>query len=57
MRRRGVAATVTSFVVGQYLAQGGTLAWLSAANETARRVYARLGFQAIGTQVAYQASA
>jgi ribosomal protein S18 acetylase RimI-like enzyme len=57
LRRRGVAATVTSFVVGQYFAQGGTLAWLSAANETARRVYARLGFQAIGTLLAYQTPA
>jgi ribosomal protein S18 acetylase RimI-like enzyme len=53
-RRRGVAAAVTSALVQRYLDSGGTLAWLSAATPTARRVYARLGFSIVGSLLNYE---
>jgi ribosomal protein S18 acetylase RimI-like enzyme len=54
LRRRGVAATVTSFLVRQHFAAGGMLAWLSAANDGARSVYARVGFRALGSLLNYE---
>lgn len=53
-RRRGVALAVTSALVQRYLDAGGTLAWLSAANPTAQRVYARLGFSIVGNLLNYE---
>jgi ribosomal protein S18 acetylase RimI-like enzyme len=55
LRRRGVAAAVTSFLLDRYFAAGGELAWLSAASPTAQAVYARLGFRAIGSLLNYEA--
>jgi predicted GNAT family acetyltransferase len=54
LRRRGIAATVTSSLVQRYVAQGGTLAWLTAANPTAQSVYARIGFRMLGTLANYE---
>jgi GNAT superfamily N-acetyltransferase len=48
LRRRGVAATVVSALVRAYLDAGGTLAWLTAANDEATSVYRRVGFTTIG---------
>ena len=53
-RRRGVARAVTSALVQRYLDAGGTLAWLSAANPTAQRVYMRLGFSIVGSLLNYE---
>jgi ribosomal protein S18 acetylase RimI-like enzyme len=54
LRRRGVAATVTTFLVREHFAAGGALAWLSAANPAAQSVYTRLGFRAIGSLLNYE---
>ncbi len=54
LRRRGVAASVVSFLLLKLFQNGGSLAWLSAANEQARSVYARLGFRAIGNLLNYE---
>jgi ribosomal protein S18 acetylase RimI-like enzyme len=53
-RQRGVAAAVTSLLVRQMIDSGSTLAWLSAANPTAQRVYARLGFRIVGNLLNYE---
>jgi ribosomal protein S18 acetylase RimI-like enzyme len=52
-RRRGIAATVTSKLVTDHFAGGGDFAFLDAANETAARVYERLGFTTFGTNSVY----
>jgi len=54
LRRRGVAASVVSFLLSKLFQNDGSLAWLSAANEQARSVYARLGFRAIGSLLNYE---
>lgn len=55
-RRRGVAATVTSFMVGGRFSHGGdTLAWLTASGEPARALYRKLGFQPAGARLYYRA--
>lgn len=53
-RRRGVAATVTSELVGRHFASGGDFAFLDAANEDAVRVYERLGFTRFGCNLVYR---
>ena len=50
-RGRGVAAAVSHHLVDQHFRLGGPLAWLSAGSETARSVYARIGFRLVGDQV------
>ena len=55
MRRRGVAAAVVSFLLNELFGSGGNIAWLNAANEQARAVYARLGFRSIGSLLNYEA--
>jgi len=55
MRRRGVAAAVVSFLLNELFENGGDIAWLNAANEQARSVYARLGFRSIGSLLNYEA--
>ena len=55
MRRRGVAAAVVSFLLNELFDNGGSIAWLNAANEQARSVYARLGFRGIGSLLNYEA--
>jgi len=53
LRRRGVAATLTSFLTDQLFAAGGTLAWLSAGDAAAQAVYERVGFAVVDTRLNY----
>jgi ribosomal protein S18 acetylase RimI-like enzyme len=53
LRRRGVAATLTSFLAEQLFATGGTLAWLSAGHAAAQAVYERVGFAVTDTRLNY----
>jgi ribosomal protein S18 acetylase RimI-like enzyme len=48
-RRRGVAATVSSALLADHFARGGTLAWLSVEEDAAAAVYARVGFRPLPT--------
>jgi ribosomal protein S18 acetylase RimI-like enzyme len=53
LRRRGVAASLTSFLAEQLFAAGGTLAWLSAGDAAAQAVYERVGFAVMDTRLNY----
>ncbi|MEO7910942.1 MAG: GNAT family N-acetyltransferase [Roseiflexaceae bacterium] len=53
LRRRGVAATLTSFLAEQLFAAGGRLAWLSAGDAAAQAVYERVGFAIADTRLNY----
>jgi predicted GNAT family acetyltransferase len=53
LRRRGVAASLTSFLTEQLFAAGGTLAWLSAGDAAAQAVYQRVGFAVVDTRLNY----
>jgi ribosomal protein S18 acetylase RimI-like enzyme len=53
LRRRGVAASLTSFLTAQLFAQGGKLAWLSAGDAAAQAVYERVGFAVADTRLNY----
>jgi ribosomal protein S18 acetylase RimI-like enzyme len=53
LRRRGVAATLTSFLAEQLFAAGGRLAWLSAGDAAAQSVYERVGFAVLDTRLNY----
>lgn len=55
LRNRGVARAVSRFLTADHLNKGGKAVWLSAGDDTARRVYERCGFRIIGTQVNYVA--
>lgn len=48
-RRRGLAATVTAHLVADAVARGVSTIFLSAGSEDVARMYARVGFQRIGT--------
>jgi len=52
-RRRGVASALTTFLVEDFYARGGELAWLGAGDAAARQAYEGIGFQVIGTQVVF----
>jgi GNAT superfamily N-acetyltransferase len=54
-RGRGVAGTLTAAAVARAFDRGAELAWLSAADDGAERIYARAGFAVAGTQIAYDA--
>lgn len=54
LRRRRVAATVTSDLVDLHFASGGDFAFLDAANEEAARVYERIGFVRFGANLVYR---
>lgn len=43
-RRKGVAATLSSFLVAAHFQSGGDLIWLSAANEEGLATYRKIGF-------------
>jgi ribosomal protein S18 acetylase RimI-like enzyme len=55
-RRRGVAATISSFLTKQLFDQGGSLAWLSAADAAAQAVYQRVGYAVIDERLNYIAA-
>lgn len=52
-RRRGVASTISSYLIGRHFALGGTHAWLSAADEIAAALYRKIGFRSAGSQLNY----
>lgn len=51
-RRRGLAAALTSKLVGAAAERGVRVVILAAENEAVARIYGRLGFRPVGTQVA-----
>ncbi len=53
LRRRGVAATVTSELLRHLFGSGGTLAWLSAGDAIAQATYTRVGFATIDERMNY----
>jgi ribosomal protein S18 acetylase RimI-like enzyme len=53
LRRRGVAASLTSFLAKQLFAAGGGMAWLSAGDAFAQAVYERVGFTVVDTRLNY----
>jgi ribosomal protein S18 acetylase RimI-like enzyme len=54
LRRRGVAAAITSELVRRHFANGGDFVFLDAANDDAARVYERLGFSRFGANLIYR---
>jgi len=54
LRRRGVAATVTSELVRRHFDRGGDFVFLNAASEEAAKVYEGLGFAPFGTVLVYR---
>ncbi len=56
-RRRGVAATMTSWLVRDGFDRGNTLAWLTAADAVAQALYQKLGFRLVGDRLSYEADA
>jgi predicted GNAT family acetyltransferase len=52
-RRRGVAASVSSFLVRQHFQKGARIAWLSAGDDAAEAVYRKIGFRRVGVQSNY----
>ena len=52
-RRRGIAAAVTAEITRHAFDNGVTLAFLTAADDDASRVYQRSGYRRIGTGLAY----
>jgi ribosomal protein S18 acetylase RimI-like enzyme len=54
-RRRGIAAAVTAIVVAAAFEDGADIAWLTAAGGSAQGIYARAGFEVVGTLLAYDA--
>ncbi len=51
LRRRGVAATVSSVLVRDHFDRNGTLVWLSAADAVAQSVYKRIGFHVVANRL------
>lgn len=54
LRRRGVAATITSDLLSRHFGSGGDFAFLDSANDEATRVYERLGFTTFGANLVYR---
>jgi ribosomal protein S18 acetylase RimI-like enzyme len=52
-RGRGVARALSLFLAKAHLDAGGAFIFLTAGNDTARRVYERIGFRTIGEQLHY----
>lgn len=52
-RRHGVAASLSSALVAAFFRAGGELAWLSAADDAAQAVYAKIGFTLIDSRLSY----
>ena len=52
-RRRGIGASLSATITGAAFSAGGELAFLSAANETAERLYTRIGYRRAGTIVTW----
>jgi ribosomal protein S18 acetylase RimI-like enzyme len=54
LRRRGVAATVTSELVRRHFDRGGDFVFLDAADDEAAKVYEGLGFSPFGVNLVYR---
>jgi ribosomal protein S18 acetylase RimI-like enzyme len=52
-RRRGVAATLTTFLVEAHFADRGDLVWLTAAAPPAQALYQKLGFRTVAGRLIY----
>lgn len=52
-RRQGRAEAVCRALLGHFFGHGGELAWLSAGDDDSERLYRRLGFVPVGTQLNY----
>jgi ribosomal protein S18 acetylase RimI-like enzyme len=52
-RRQGRAEAVCRALLGHFFSHGGEVAWLSAGDGAAERLYRRLGFAPVGTQLNY----
>lgn len=52
-RRRGVASTLSSFLVQNHFHSGGELVWLSAGDAIAQATYARIGFRLVDSRLNY----
>lgn len=53
MRRKGIAATLSSFLVRDHFARQGDLVWLTAATGEARSTYEKIGFEHVGAALHY----
>jgi ribosomal protein S18 acetylase RimI-like enzyme len=53
LRRRGIAATLTSFLTREHFDRGGRMAWLSAADQRAQAAYRKAGYQLIDVRLNY----
>lgn len=53
-RRRGIAAALTTFMTQTAFDNGVDLVYLAAANESALRVYERIGYREVGTLLRYE---
>lgn len=53
-RRRGVGATLTTFMMKDRFEGGDTLAWLTVADAPAQGLYQKLGFRLVGERLCYQ---
>jgi ribosomal protein S18 acetylase RimI-like enzyme len=53
LRRRGVAATLCSFLVKDHFTGGGELVWLSAGDALAQATYERIGFYLVDSRLNY----
>jgi predicted GNAT family acetyltransferase len=51
-RRRGAGSAVSAALAADHFSRGGALAWLTAADEAARRVYLGIGFRPTGARQA-----
>lgn len=56
-RRRGVAASVTTFLTRRLYDRGARLVWLTSAQPAAQRIYERLGYRRVGDWLAYTEAA
>jgi len=52
-RRRGAAAAVSTQLVLRHFSEGGQVVWLSAGDEAAHRLYAKIGFREAGAVLNY----
>lgn len=53
LRRQGHALAVCRALMARFFADGGELLWLSATDHASERLYRRLGFMRVGTQLNY----
>lgn len=52
-QKHGIAKALSNRLVNEFLAEGGSAVWLSAATDVARKVYEKVGFRHLGDQLNY----